>query len=89
VLSAEAQNIEKGKKLFSVHCAVCHENGKNIILYEKDLSKETLRLNGMNTKEAITYLIVNGKNGMPAFGGRLHEIDIDNISDLLLECNTF
>jgi mono/diheme cytochrome c family protein len=27
----------------------------------------------MNTISAISYQVINGKNGMPAFGGRLKE----------------
>jgi cytochrome c6 len=84
-LLAEAKNLEKGKKLFFSNCNVCHLNGTNLILSEKDLRKETLELNGMNTKESITYQIINGKNGMPAFGGRLQENDIDEIALYLLE----
>lgn len=81
----KAKNLEKGRKLFFSNCNVCHRNGTNLILSEKDLSKENLELNGMNNKEAITYQIINGKNGMPAFGGRIQENDIEEIANFLLE----
>ena len=80
-----AKNLEKGKKLFLSNCDVCHRNGTNLILSEKDLSKENLEFNGMNSKESITYQIINGKNGMPAFGGRIQENDIEEIANFLLE----
>ena len=39
----------------------------------------------MNSKNAITYQIINGKNGMPAFGGRLKEEEIEKITLYVLE----
>ena len=82
---AKAKNLEKGEKLFFSNCDVCHHNRTNLILSEKDLSKENLELNGMNSKESITYQIINGKNGMPAFGGRIQDNDIEEIATFLLE----
>jgi hypothetical protein len=37
--------------------------GNNIIIPEKNLKKETLEANGMNTISAISYQVINGKNG--------------------------
>ena len=65
--------IENGEILFKNNCSVCHLGGNNIIIPEKNLKHETLEANGMNSKSAISYQIINGKNGMPAFGGRLKE----------------
>jgi cytochrome c6 len=73
-----------GKSLFMDNCSVCHRNGQNIILPEKNLQLKTLKLNGMNTSKSIVYQIVNGKNGMPAFGGRLNEKDIEKITEYIL-----
>ena len=39
----------------------------------------------MNSKDAISYQIINGKNGMPAFGGRLKESEIEKIASYVLE----
>ena len=39
----------------------------------------------MNSLSAINYQIVNGKNGMPAFGGRLKEQEIEKITLYVLE----
>jgi cytochrome c6 len=39
----------------------------------------------MNTKSAIAYQVLNGKNGMPAFGGRLKESEIEAVAIYVLE----
>lgn len=85
LLPANASNIERGEQLFMANCNVCHIGGKNIIIPEKNLQKKTLEVTGMNTVEAIRYQITNGKNGMPAFGGRLEEKDIEEIAIYVLD----
>lgn len=77
--------IETGKILFKNNCSVCHLRGNNIIIPEKNLKHSTLEANGMNSKDAISYQIINGKNGMPAFGGRLKESEIEKIASYVLE----
>ena len=42
----------------------------------------------MNSISAITYQVMNGKNGMPAFGGRLKEEDIIEVSVYILYKST-
>jgi len=78
-------DLNSGKKLFFANCNVCHIYGKNLIIPEKNLKKETLEINGMNNFDAIVYQIVNGKNGMPAFGGRLQENEIEQIATYVLQ----
>ena len=34
--------------------------------------------------EAIIYQVLNGKNGMPAFGGRLTENEIEDIAGYIM-----
>ena len=80
----DAINLEKGEKIFQKNCSVCHENGNNIIIAEKNLKKETLETNGMNSILSISYQVTNGKNGMPAFGGRLKESDIEEVANYIL-----
>ena len=77
--------FEKGEKIFKNNCIVCHAGGNNIIIPEKNLKKETLEANGMNTTNAISYQVLNGKNGMPAFGGRLKEKEIEAVAIYVLE----
>jgi cytochrome c6 len=79
-----------GEKLFLSNCITCHANGNNIIIPEKSLKKEILQTNGMDNKNAIIYQVMNGKNGMPAFGGRLKETEIEAIANYVLEnCDSF
>ena len=78
-------NLEKGEKIFQTNCIVCHESGNNIIIAEKNLKKENLITNGMNSINSITYQVTNGKNGMPAFGGRLKEENIIDVAAYILE----
>lgn len=81
----EAKNLELGKEIFLSNCSVCHLGGNNIIIPEKNLKKETLETNGMNNVNAIVYQVTNGKNGMPAFGGRLQENEIEDVANYVLE----
>jgi len=77
-------DLTLGESLFLKNCAVCHPSGKNLILPEKSLKKENLEANGMTSINSLTYLIRNGKNGMPAFGNRLDEKNIKKISYYIL-----
>eukprot|EP01041_Mallomonas_annulata_P000002 gene2-3_t len=45
----------------------------------------SLEANGMNKIESIIYQVINGKNGMPAFGGRLKEEDIEDVAAYVLK----
>lgn len=76
----EINQFDEGKKLFFQNCLPCHIGGRNIILPEKNLTKASLTANGLTNPEAITYQILNGKNGMPAFGNRLKENEIEKIA---------
>jgi cytochrome c6 len=78
-------NLEESEKLFIQNCIICHRGGNNIIIPEKDLKKENLETNGMNSIPAITYQVRNGKNGMPAFGDRLKTEQIKEIASYILE----
>ena len=83
-LLALLANSFNEKKLFESNCSICHPIGKNLILPEKDLKKENLESNGMNSISSIRYQIKNGKNGMPAFGDRLKEKEIEKIAEYVL-----
>jgi len=84
IFPSQALNLEKGKILFLQNCIGCHKGGNNLIIPEKNLKKLTLETNGMYSIEAITYQVLNGKNGMPAFGGRLREEEIENIAEYVI-----
>jgi cytochrome c6 len=76
--------LEYGEKVFFQNCAVCHPTGKNLILPEKNLKKESLETNGMNSKSALIYQFRNGKNSMPAFGDRLTVKQMEKIAEYVL-----
>ena len=79
-----AINLESGKNLFNTNCIACHSKGTNLIIPEKNLQKSILEANGMYNKDGIIYQVLNGKNGMPAFGGRLKESEIEEIANYVL-----
>ena len=88
ITKVDAIDLNKGKILFTNNCNVCHKNGENVIIPEKNLKKEALEENGMNSIDAIIYQVLNGKNGMPAFGGRLSQKDIEEIATYVLKEST-
>lgn len=81
---AIAADIENGERIFTANCAACHAGGNNVIMPEKTLKKEALEENGMKAVSAITYQVTNGKNAMPAFGGRLSDTDIEDVANYVL-----
>lgn len=81
---AVGADIENGERIFSANCSACHAGGNNVIIPEKTLKKEALEANGMNSVDAITYQVTNGKNAMPAFGGRLDDGDIEDVANYVL-----
>ncbi len=81
---AFAGDAAKGKQVFSANCNACHLGGNNVVNASKTLKKEALEKYGMNSIEKIKYQVKNGKNAMPAFGGRLSEQDIENVATYVL-----
>lgn len=79
-----AADLAAGEQVFSANCSACHADGKNAIMTEKTLKKDALEENEMNSVSAITNQVKNGKNAMPAFGGRLTDEDIDNVANYVL-----
>ncbi|CCP38048.1 cytochrome c553 (plastid) [Chondrus crispus] len=79
-----AADLEAGEQVFSANCAACHAGGKNVIMPDKTLQKDILAENGMNSISAITKQVNNGKNSMPAFGGRLADDEIENVANYVL-----
>jgi cytochrome c6 len=84
ILSSDTQNFQSAEILFFQNCAVCHPTGTNLILPEKNLKKESLQANGMNSKSSILYQVRNGKNGMPAFADRFKEKEIQTLAEYIL-----
>ncbi|MCY7366901.1 MAG: c-type cytochrome [Chamaesiphon sp.] len=81
---ALASDAAAGAKIFSANCAACHAGGNNVIMANKNLKKEALAEYGMNSIAAITTQVTNGKNAMPAFGGRLSAAQIEDVATYVL-----
>lgn len=80
-----AVNTTNGEKIFQLNCSACHAGGVNAIVAEKTLKKDILEKNGMDDNDAIIYQVTNGKNAMPAFGGRLNDKDIEDVAFFVLK----
>ena len=80
----QAVDINHGENVFTANCSACHAGGLNVIMPEKTLRKDALSDNEMNSVGAITYQVTNGKNAMPAFGGRLSDNDIEDVANFVL-----
>ncbi|MDX2243050.1 MAG: c-type cytochrome [Leptolyngbyaceae cyanobacterium bins.302] len=74
-----------GAKVFGANCASCHMNGNNLINASKNLKAETLHQYGMDSVEAITTQVTNGKAAMPSFKGRLNAEQIEAVAAYVLE----
>jgi len=77
-----AADLEAGESVFTGNCAACHRGGRNVIVPEKTLQKAALEeyLTGGFNEAAVIKQVTNGKNAMPAFGGRLSDDDIANVA---------
>ncbi|MEI6442010.1 MAG: c-type cytochrome [Nostocales cyanobacterium ELA583] len=84
-LPANALDTAPGAEIFTVHCAGCHINGGNIIRRGKNLKRNTLKKYGMDSLEAITTIVTNGKNNMSAYKDRLTTEEIQNVAAYVLE----
>lgn len=79
-----AIDLENGERVFTANCTACHTGGNNVIMPEKTLKQDALKENGMNSVDAIEYQVTNGKNAMPAFGGRLSDGEIEDVANYVL-----
>jgi cytochrome c6 len=77
-----AADVAAGEQVFNANCAACHAGGQNVIMPEKTLEKEALEqyLAGGRNEKAVINQVTNGKNAMPAFGGRLGDDEIANVA---------
>jgi mono/diheme cytochrome c family protein len=72
--STENKNIVDGKAVYDATCVTCHgPDGKLQLAGAKDLSITTL-----STTE-IKDQVLNGKNAMPSYNGKLSEEEIDAV----------
>jgi cytochrome c6 len=81
-MAAFAADIDSGSQVFAGNCAACHAGGNNVIENAKTLRKEALEqyLTGGLKEASIVMQVTNGKNSMPAFGGRLETEEIEDVA---------
>jgi cytochrome c6 len=83
-VAAFAADAAHGAQIFSANCAACHIGGGNVVNAQRTLKQADLDAyldkygNGHET--AIAYQVTNGKNAMPAFGGKLSDTDIADVA---------
>mmetsp|Transcript_20011 Transcript_20011/g.46445 ORF Transcript_20011/g.46445 Transcript_20011/m.46445 type:complete len:138 (-) Transcript_20011:221-634(-) len=79
---ALAGDVGSGEQIFNANCAACHAGGQNVIMPEKTLEKEALDefLAGGRSEASVVTQVSNGKNAMPAFGGRLSDDEIEDVA---------
>jgi len=83
--AALTPDIAAGAGIFTGNCSSCHLGGRNVISADKTLKKEALAKYAMNSIEAITTQVTNGKGAMPAFRGRLSAEQINNVAAYVLD----
>ncbi len=76
--------VPLGERIFTANCAACHIGGNNIIIAEKNLSKDALAKYSMNSIAAIKTQVTLGKNAMPAFGDNLNSAEIEAVARYVL-----
>lgn len=82
---SEIGSSEIGASVFEAHCAGCHINGSNIVRRNKTLKLKALQRNQVDSLEAISQLVTNGKGNMPAYHDRLNEDEIRAVAAYVLE----
>jgi len=85
--AAFAGDIGNGENIFNANCAACHAGGQNVIQNEKTLYKDALTqyLDGGMKESSVVYQVTNGKNAMPAFGGRLSDDEIADVASYVID----
>lgn len=78
--SALAGDADNGAKIFKANCAACHAGGNNLVNATKTLKKDALEKYEMYSAEAIITQVINGKNAMPSFKGRLNSQQIEDVA---------
>ncbi|MEC4817535.1 MAG: c-type cytochrome [Scytonema sp. PMC 1069.18] len=87
--SAFADEISNGAKIFKSNCASCHIAGGNILIAEKNLTKEALSEYledyATNSIQAIINQVQNGKNAMPSFKSKLSQQEILEVATYVFQ----
>ena len=79
-----AADAAHGAQVFSANCAACHIGGGNVVNAERTLKQDALEAylanHSAGHEAAIVTQVTNGKNAMPAFGGKLSADDIADVA---------
>mmetsp|Transcript_3841 Transcript_3841/g.2558 ORF Transcript_3841/g.2558 Transcript_3841/m.2558 type:complete len:148 (-) Transcript_3841:184-627(-) len=83
---AFAGDADAGEKVFNANCAACHAGGQNSVVPDHTLEKAAIEkfLTGGFKEALVVTQVTNGKNAMPAFGGRLSDDDIANVATYVI-----
>ncbi|MFW6358774.1 MAG: cytochrome c6 PetJ [Chroococcales cyanobacterium] len=81
---AFAGDIVNGGKVFGANCAACHMGGNNVVMRDKTLKKDALEKYGMYDLDKIVSQVINGKNAMPSFKGKLNASEIEDVASYVL-----
>jgi len=84
-----AADAAHGGQVFSANCAACHMGGGNVVNAERTLKADALKAYLANYADgpeaAVAYQVTNGKNAMPAFGGKLSAGDIEDVAAYVID----
>jgi cytochrome c6 len=84
-----AADAAHGAQVFSANCVACHMGGGNVVNAERTLKADALEAYladySAGPAAAIAYQVTNGKNAMPAFGGKLSATDIADVAAYVVE----
>ena len=84
-----AADSAQGGQVFSANCAACHMGGGNVVNAERTLKADALKayLAGYaeGPEAAVAMQVTNGKNAMPAFGGKLSAGDIADVAAYVID----
>jgi cytochrome c6 len=79
------EQVTQAAALFELQCSGCHINGGNIIRRGKNLKLKALQANHVDSQEAISAMIMNGKGIMSAYADRLSPAEIELLASYVLE----
>ncbi len=83
--TAIAANPDEGKRIYEMHCVVCHGVAGHAVLPQAPSFAKGERL--MQPDGALIDSIKNGKNVMPSFLGILREQEIRDVISYLRTLN--
>ena len=83
---AAGKKAAKGEALFSLHCAVCHPDGGNIVNPQKNLRKAELEKRGIKSWKEIVKTMRKPGPGMTAFDAKtIPDKDARAIAEFVLQ----